>query len=101
MASSTLAVYDLVALDSAGRISRVDHHFGFAYDLLVIVVAVICDYEHTVILSEVVQRSAFHLQVVLASATDEREVRVVIADRRTLHLQQFNDRKRRGFTQVV
>ena len=57
--------------------------------------------EHAVVLAEILKRSAFHLQIVLAAAPDKREVGVVIADRGALLLQQFDDGERRRLAQIV
>ena len=57
-----------------------DHQSRFPYNAGVVIVRVIGDDQHVVVLAEILQRSAFHLQVVFATFANEREVRVVIAD---------------------
>src|SRR5580692_4991094 len=67
-----LAVHDLVALDAAGGVPRIHYQLGLADDLLVVVVGVVGDDEHAIVLSEIVERGALHLQIVFAAATHER-----------------------------
>ena len=75
-----LAAYDFWAVDSLCRVAGVNHQLGFAHDALVVVVGMIGDDQHAVVLAEIVQRRALHLQVVLAALSDGGKKRVVVAD---------------------
>ena len=70
-------------------------------NLLVVVVGVVGDNQHTIILAQVFKRRALHLQIVFSSLADQREVGIVIADVGALFLQKLNDGQRRRFAKVV
>src|SRR5271155_1241745 len=99
--SKLLAVNDLITLDPTRRISRIDYELRLLDDLLVVVIGVIGDDKHAIVLAKIVERGALHLQIVFASAPDEREIGVVVADRSPFFLQQFDDGERRRFAQIV
>ena len=75
--------------------------FDFAHNLLVVVVGVVGNDQNAVVLTEVFERRALHLQIVFASASDEWEVGVVVADLGSFFLQQLDNRQRRRFAQIV
>ena len=59
------------------------------------------DDHDAVVLAKFFQFGTLHLQVVLAPFSDEREVRIVVANRCPLFLQQFDDGKSGRFAQIV
>ena len=63
-------------------ISRVNHELRLADDALIVVVGVVGDDQHAIILAQIVQGSAFHLQVVLAAFSHRGEKGIVVADLR-------------------
>ena len=74
------AAHDLGTLDASSGISCVYHKLGFTYDALIVIIGVIRDDQHAVVLAEIIQRGALHLQVVLAAFSDRGEIRVVVPD---------------------
>src|SRR2546425_5754652 len=56
---------------------------------------------HAIVLADVVQRNTFHLQVVMTSLEQHREVRVVVADKSALLPQQLDNGERRGLAQII
>ena len=59
------------------------------------------DDEHGVVLAEVVERRAGHVEVVVAAVADGGEEGIVVGDHGALFAQQFDDGERRRLAQVV
>ena len=62
---------------------------------MVIVAGVVGDDDYGVVLAEVVERGADHVEVVVASVAHGREVRVVVGDDGAAFAEQLNDGERR------
>ena len=92
-----LAVDDFFALDSTSGITRVHHQLRVIHNLLVIVVGVVSNDQYAVVLSQVVERRARHLEIVLATTPNKWQVRVIIAYFRPRFPEQLNDRQCRRF----
>src|SRR5437879_3102638 len=100
-ASLALATHDLVALNTLGRVARVYHQLRLLHDPAIVVFRMIGHDDHAIVLSEILQRGTFHLQIIFAALSDRGEKRIVIADLGPFFLQQFDDRQGRRFAQVV
>ena len=59
------------------------------------------DDDYTVILVQIIQACAGHLQVILTAPAHKLEVRIVVAHLRSLLLQQFDDCQRWRFAEIV
>src|SRR4051812_46373797 len=57
--------------------------------------------QHVVVLTEVFQRCASHIQVVVAASTNRGEVGIVVIDVRAALTELFNDSERRRLAQVI
>ena len=88
-------------IDSFGGVSGVDDQFGLLDDGWVVVAGVVGDDEDGVVLAEVVERSAGHVEVVVAAVAHGGEVGVVVGDDGALVAQQFDDGERGRLAQVV
>src|SRR6266481_875099 len=100
-ASLALATHDLVALNTLGSVARVYHQLRLLHDPAIVVFRMIGHDDHAIVLSEILQRGAFHLQIIFAALSDRGEKRIVIADLGPFFLQQFDDRQGGRFAQVV
>ena len=94
-------MHDLGAINSLGRVAGVDHQLGFGNDLAIVVVGVVGNDHDAVVLSQLFDLRTLHLQVVLASFADEREIGVVVADLGSFFLQQFDDGKGGRLAQII
>src|SRR5581483_2863504 len=91
--TSFLAADDFWVVDPARGVPGVNHQLGFLHDALVVVVRMIGDDQHAIVLAEIFQRRALHLQVVSSAPPDEWEVGIVVADLRAFFLQKFDNRE--------
>src|ERR1022692_749436 len=96
-----LTTHYLGAIDALGGVAGVDDQLGFADDLFIVVIGVVGDDHDAVVVAQFVQFRAFHLQIVLASLADEREVGIVVADLGASLLQQFDDGEGGGLAQII
>ena len=94
-------MHDLRALDSTRSIPGIDHELRFLDNFSVVVIRMIGHDDNAVVLPQIVQIGALHLQIVLAALANHREVRIVIADDCSVFLQQFDDRQRGRFPQII
>src|SRR5271169_2588630 len=69
------AAHNFSAVDPFGRVAGVDHQLSLADDLAVIVIGVVGDDHDAIVLTQFFQFGALHLQIVLASLADDREIR--------------------------
>src|SRR5437016_2618914 len=76
-ARSALATHHLVALNPLCCVARVYYQLRFLHDPAIVVFGMIGHDEHAIVLSEIFQRSAFHLQIILAALSDRGEKRIV------------------------
>ena len=67
----------------------------------IIVAGMVGDNHHRVILAEILERSVGHIQVVVAASAHGGKVRVVVGHDGAFIAQQFDNRQRRRFAQVV
>ncbi len=98
---SKLAAHYFRAVHSPGGVPGINHELRLLHDAFEVVIGMIRDDHHTVVLSEIFQFSALHLQVVFSSPPDKGEVGIVVTDLRSLFLQQLDNRQRWRFPQVV
>src|ERR1700733_2307880 len=85
------AKHNLGTLDPAGGIARVDHQLGLVHNAAVIVIGMVGHDHDAVILAQVFQIHALHLQVIFATFTDERKIGIVIANLGSILLQEFDN----------
>ncbi len=90
-----LAAYDFIAVNPPSSVAGVDHQFGLFHDLPVVVVRVVGHDDDAVILSQILQLRALHLQIIFPALANEREVGIVIADLGSIFLQKFDNGERR------
>src|SRR6267143_1403210 len=91
------AINYFAGMEATCRITSVDDQLRVLDYALVVVVGVIGGDEHAIVLVEVLQRRALHVQVILAPATPKWEIGIVVADLGTRLAQEFDDRERGGF----
>src|SRR5271165_2974717 len=101
LSSEQSAAHNLGAFNATGRIPGVDDQLSFADDVVIVVVRVVGDDQDAVVLAEILQFRALHLQVVLAAFANEWKVGIVIADLGSVFLQQFDNGERRRLAQIV
>ena len=88
-------------MDASGRVAAINDKLGLLNDLVVVVIRMVGDDQYAVIRTKVIQRCAPELEVILSAFFQHREVRVVVADRCALCLQQVNDGQGRRFAKVI
>ena len=84
-------MHDFGAFDSAGGVAGVHHQLGFLNDAAIVVIGVVGDNDNAVILPQVLQLRALHLQVVFPPLADEREIGIVVADLGPISLQELDN----------
>src|ERR1039458_3395193 len=82
-------------------VAGIDDQLGFGNDAAIVVVGVVGHDDDAVVLAEVFQFGALHLQVVFPAFSDEGEVGIVVANLRSVFLQQFDDGERRRLAEIV
>ena len=95
------AADDVSRVDSFGSVAGVDDEFRLLDDGLVVVAGVVGDDEDGVVLGEIVERRAGHVEVVVAAVAHGGEVGVVVGDDGALFAQQLDDGERGRLAQVV
>ena len=73
-----------------GRISRVHNQFGAPHDIWIVVAGMISHDQNAVEAFDFIERSAGHVQIVLAPASHGWEVWIVVADFGTFFLKELN-----------
>src|ERR1022692_633888 len=99
--TSDLAMHYLGTVNPLGCVAGVDDQLSFADNLAVVVVGVIGDDHDAVVLAQLVQFGPLHLQIVLSSLSNKREVGIVVADLSAFLLQQFDDGERGRLAQII
>src|SRR6267154_1012632 len=72
--------HDLRRIDATCGIASVNDQLRFAHDGRVFVVGMICDDCYAIVLTDVVEGNALHLQIVVPAFEQHREIRVVIVN---------------------
>src|SRR5437667_8082703 len=89
-ATLALATHDLLALNTLRCITRVDHQLRLLHDPAIVVLGMIGHDKHAIVLSEILQRRALHLQIILAALSNGGKKWIVIADLGPFLLQQLD-----------
>src|SRR5215470_16729704 len=89
------------AFDSLGCVTGIHNEASLVDNSCIVVVRMVRHDQHAIVVPEVFQWDAMHLQVILPAFANKRKVRVVVAYLRACVLQEFDDGQRRGLAQVV
>src|ERR1035441_3122118 len=98
---ATSAAHNLGRIDALGGVSCIDDQLRPLDDRLVVVAGVVGDDDGGVVLGQVVERSAGHIQVVVAAAAHGGKVRIVVGHDGAPLAQQLDDGQRGRLAQVV
>src|SRR5258708_3447431 len=79
--------HNLRRIDATRGIASVNDQLRFAHNGRVFVVGMICDDCHAIVLTDVVEGNALHLQIVVPAFEQHREIRIVIVNNRAPLLQ--------------
>src|SRR4051812_15196983 len=81
-----LAAHNVGRRDALGGVARIHHQLCLFDDCAVVVIGVVRDDEDAVVLRQVIERRAFHLQIVVTPAAHKRKVRIVVTQLHSLVL---------------
>src|SRR5215469_14852641 len=93
--------HNVPGMNAFHRVACINYQRCMLRDPLVVIISMVGHDQYTVILADVLDRRAFHLQIVMAPFTDKRKVWIVVADLSAIVLQQFNNRQGRRLAQVI
>src|ERR1035441_2119844 len=101
MKRAGLAVNNVSSNDALGGVAGVDHQLRFGHNARIVIACVVGDDEYGVVLAEILQRSAGHVEVIAPPVSHSREERVVVENFGSGLAEQLDDGQRRRLAQIV